>query len=402
MTGSSASASAADPPAPDERILVCGTNWVGDTVMSMPALQALRAAAPDAWICLLAKPRVAPLWTLSPVPDEVLELSPGWRGVRAAARAARAASFTRAYVLPHSVRAALVPWLAGIPLRIGLRGGIRDPLLTRAIAPPTEPARAHQAWESLRLFGLDGNGAALPPPALSLPARTRAAACAALAPLPRPVVGLLPGAARGPAKRWPVTRFAALAQRLAAERECGVVALGTAGEAADCAAIAAAAGTRGLSLAGRSDLIGWAALLAACDLVVANDSGGMHLAAALGVPVVAIFGATDPRRTGPLGRSATLVQAPGIARDRDVARRSRRAQRALSIIEPETVFDACAAALDRTAADAPDPDGMRRQPACAAGEKTMGSPGTGGDRGRAGRRRDGPPRGDRSGGVDES
>jgi heptosyltransferase-2 len=185
---------------------------------------------------------------------------------------------------------------------------------------------------------------------LSIPDGAAEAAKSRLSEVPRPRIGFLPGAARGPAKRWPSGHFAELGLRLAGDRACSVVLFGTAAEAEACDDIAAAVGTRATNLAGRSTLQEWAALLAECDVVVTNDSGGMHIAAAVGTPVVAVYGMTDPAVTGPLGSRCTVLQEGG-ERSRDIARDSQEAIERLASIKPERVYDAVVEYLGATSGE---------------------------------------------------
>jgi heptosyltransferase-2 len=162
----------------------------------------------------------------------------------------------------------------------------------------------------------------------------------------RPLIGVMPGAARGPAKRWSAERFAEAARRLRAELGGSVVVMGGAGDAEACAAVVAGVGDGVLNLAGVTTLGEWAALLAECRLVLCNDSGGMHLAAALGVPVVAVFGITDPIRTGPLGTRCRVVQH-SMQHDRAVPRESAAARAALAAVTVDEVVAAAQELLAR-------------------------------------------------------
>src|ERR1035437_385325 len=134
------------------RTLVMGLNWLGDAVMALPALHALRCRTR---FDILSKPAVAPIYTLSGLADQVGLLHPGVVGVWRAARTARAAGYEQVYVMPRSLRAALIAWLAGIPRRVGLPGHVRDGLLTELVLPPCDPSRAHQQYEYLTLMGDD-------------------------------------------------------------------------------------------------------------------------------------------------------------------------------------------------------------------------------------------------------
>jgi heptosyltransferase II len=345
MPASPASASSEPgraPAAARPRVLIVGVNWLGDSIMNLPAIRELRRRLPQAWIALLVKPGMAPLWGLCPDVNDVFTLRPGIGGMRAAAEAVHAEAFDFAYVLPHSFRSALVPFLARVPGRKGQPGHARDWMLTETIPLPADAPVRHQVHEYLHLMGLDSPPPEIRVPLLHVPADARSGALQRLGEAlggagEGALVGLFPGAARGASKRWPAGRFAELGTRLSAQR---IVVLGSGAERAACEDVAARIGPRAASLAGTLSLVELAAVLTQCRVVVANDSGGMHLAAALDVPVVGIFGLTDPVRTGPLGDRCRIVAAAGVARSRDIPRESAGAQRALESIGVEAVHAA--------------------------------------------------------------
>ncbi len=322
-----------------DRILICGVNWIGDSVMTMPALRAFRRSNPSARIALLVKPGLVPLWKLVPVANEILELYEGCAGTLKTVRAVRAGRFDKAFVFPRSFRSAAIPWLARIPARIGMPGHWRDFMLTGIVRPRERPDRTHQAYEYIDLLAGDGGDVPLELSPIALPEPVAAAARSRLAEAARPCVGLIPGAARGPSKQWPAESFIHLGRLLAEKDGCGLAVMGLARERDLCERVAAAIGRAAINLAGESALVEWIALLKACDLVVANDSGGMHLAAAVGTPVVALFGMTDPARTGPLGPRCRVLQNSQV-RSRDIARNSAAARESLASISPEQVYEA--------------------------------------------------------------
>ena len=349
MPASSASVSS-DPAG--GRLLIVGVNWLGDAIMSMPALQALRARAPAAHIALLTKPPLLPLWRMHAAPSELLTLAAGWRGLAPTVAAVRAGRFDAAYVLPNSFRSALIPWLARVPERTGFRGHFRRALLTRVFAPPPESDGRHQAQEILQLLAPGGGVRPLAQPRLTPPPDAVAAAQRRCCGLPRPLIALLPGAARGPSKRWPGPHFAALGRLLRDRLGATVLLLGASAETKLCAELARAIGAGAHNLAGQTALPELAALLQAGDLVIGNDSGGLHLAAAVGAPAVVLFGITDPGRTAPLGSRVKILQRnPGGARD--VPRASRLASASLAALRPEEVL---AAAMELLAAGRAGPE----------------------------------------------
>lgn len=325
-------------PAVRERVLLCGVNWIGDTIMSMPAVEAWRKVNPDAHLSVLVKKSLQPLWELHAAPDRIVTYDDSSSGTFAIGKTLRDGRFGRAIILPNSFRSALIPFVGRIPERIGAPGHFRAPLLTKRIPVKVEPGREHQAYEYFPLLGMPVPETLLPPH-LVVSDGARESALARMGSLPRPIIGILPGAARGPSKRWPAEHFIALARRFVLERMCGVALFGSEAEQPLCEEIHEAVGAASANLAGRTGLKDWAAALSCCDLVVCNDSGGMHLAAAVGVPVAAIFGLTDPTKTGPLGGNNVIIRS-GEAGSRDIARTSEAAAKALASISPDRVFEA--------------------------------------------------------------
>lgn len=325
-----------------QAVLLIGVNWLGDSIMAMPAIQAYRRDHPAERLVILVRPKLKTLWTMQSAVDEVWCLAPGVRALRETVRAARLAGFAVAFILPHSFRSALVPFLARIPRRIGPSGYWRDWLLTEVVLPRPGAAQEHQGLEYLNLFGSAGPPEA---PSLQLPPELTERARALLTPaLPgvhsdaseRGWIAVLPGAAYGPAKRWPAERFAMAAQLLKERLSCNIVLLGLSGERALCEVVARRTAPGSLNLAGQTSLAELAAVMAQCKLALSNDSGGMHLAAAMGIPLVAIFGVTDPARTGPLGSKVRVLQ-DSAERSRDIRRDSSEASASLLRITPEQV-----------------------------------------------------------------
>ena len=324
------------------RVLVRGVNWLGDAVMTTPALQRLREALPDARLALLTHEKLADLWQRHPSLDATIPFSPA-ESPWSVARRLRAESFEAALVLPSSARSALEVWLARIPQRIGYARPCRNWLLTQTVAPhpgqirmakrsasevhrlirlsagsppsATRPApggMAHQIHDYLHLTAALGANPDPLPPRLEITAAEMREAQNALLSDPRhqaqgfapgqPLIllGLNPGAEYGPAKRWPAEHFAAVAREVARKIEnCLWLAFGGAGDRELCNDVARLAGGRVLNLAGKTSLRQLMALLKLCRVVVTNDTGPMHVAAALGTPVVVPFGSTSPELTGP-------------------------------------------------------------------------------------------------------
>jgi heptosyltransferase-2 len=302
------------------RILIRATNWIGDAVMSLPAIRAVRSAYPAAHIAVLARPWVADLYARESSIDELLLYSvrAGWRDARAKWKLARSLSrFDAAILLQNAFEAAAVAWLARIPIRIGYDSDARGWLLTHPVPVP-EPGEIprHERYYYLELLRRAGILEELPRvDDIRLEGSVAAGVEGARAFRERNVVGdvigVSPGAAFGKAKRWLPERFAQAAGRIAREHNAAVALFGSAGERQICEEIAAQlAGVPVLNLAGNTTLREFIALAAACRLFLTNDSGAMHVAAALGIPTVTIFGATNPAATGPAGSNAVIVREP--------------------------------------------------------------------------------------------
>ena len=325
---------------PSSRILVCGVNWLGDAIMSMPALQALRDHHAQADLTLLTKPGLAPLWAMSPIPARVLSLPSIGGSLKPTVRALRDLEFEVSYVLPHSFRSAIPPFLAHIPRRIGFPGHFpRDLMLTEVRPPAAGPGRAHQVFEYFDLFFPGETRRTFAPPRLIAPPPALDKMRGILSALPRPWMAVIPGAARGTSKQWPAERYAETAAALVAQTGGSVVTLGTKSEHAACQQVAAAAAPNGLNLAGATTMEELAAALSLSAVALCNDSGGMHLAAALGTPLVALYGITNPAQTGPLGDSIRILQHSD-RRTRDVPRSSAAAHQALCAISPSEAVQA--------------------------------------------------------------
>jgi heptosyltransferase-2 len=318
-----------------EKVLVVSTNWIGDAIMSMPALQLFRATHPETEITVLTKPGLKALWEMQPAVHFVQTLD---EMVPTIVKL-RQTYFDRAYIFPNSFRSAFVPFMAGVPRRIGSRGQWRRLMLTEPVCLPS----GHQQFEYLKILGVQG----VPPaPQLSVPAasfQTLEGKIGNISRSGKAIITLLPGAARGPSKRWPSEHFILLAKKICAQLDAQILLGGGPGDAAVCAEIASAVGSDVISLAGRTTISEWAALLKMSDCVVSNDSGGMHLATAVGTPVIAIFGLTDPSKTGPLGRSIILQKS--ALQSRDIARDSDAARLALAAVLPDEVYAAVSGLL---------------------------------------------------------
>jgi heptosyltransferase-2 len=296
------------------RTLVVAPNWIGDAVMAQPLLALLRRFDPAGVIDVLAPPHVAPVFGAMGEVAEVIE-APNVHGQLqlrsrwALARQLRRRHYDRCYVLPNSMKSALVPFLAGIPRRVGHRGENRYLLINRLHDSGAAPGQPMVEFYAQLAFEPDEPlPSAIPNPALARhPERERAARRRLGIGPDDPLVVLCPGAEYGPAKRWPTRHYASLAAMVATEwPEATIVLLGSAKERPLATEIAALSGQPVENLCGETSLAEAIALLATAGGVVSNDSGLMHVAAAFGRPQVAVFGSSDPRHTPPRSSRARV------------------------------------------------------------------------------------------------
>ncbi len=290
------------PPHIERLVIVCPT-WVGDTVMATPLLRALRQVRPQARITAVCRPGLDELLDGLPWLNETIAV--GMRGVSGVLRVARRLRRLRpqaVLLLPNTFRAALVARLGGVPVRIGYRRYGRGPLLTHGLAPPPsgQPVAAPAYYLRLGAFAVGPDlGSTDPRLELVVTDAQRDQARRLLQRVPRPFAVLCPGANR-PAKRWPAARFASVADALAARHGLAVVVTGAPAESevARAVANAATATIHDLVASGvEPGLGGLKGVVAEAALMITNDTGPRHIAAALGTPVVSLFGPTDPRWT---------------------------------------------------------------------------------------------------------
>jgi lipopolysaccharide heptosyltransferase II len=287
------------PASATNRILIRATNWIGDSVMMMPAVTRLREANPNAHIALYCPAKLCDLWRYNPHLNEVITELTG--------------RFDTAYVFPNSFRSVWETWRAGIPRRIGYPGHWRRFLLTDII-PDNESVhyetvtvtgrtfrrkvfdlQRHQVHRHLALVG----SSQPTPPRIWLGPDEATIRSRVLGNDPRPILALNPGAEYGPAKRWPTERFAKVAKRIP---NCRIVLLGGPRDPV----IPLPDGS--LNLVGKTSLLELCVVLKAARVLLTNDTGPMHLAAALDVPQVALFGSTSPELTGPLSDKAVVLR----------------------------------------------------------------------------------------------
>jgi len=283
------------------RILVRAPNWLGDSVMTIPAIRAIKAGRPDAHITVVASDTVSEIWRLVGEVDQVLPVKQtSLSGVVRSIRTQE--TFDAAIVFPNSLRAALEIWLARIPRRVGFAGHHRRWLLNEIIPEPTKRGPVeHQSKRYLQIARILGANVApfnvFEPSASHTLANGNALK-----------IGLCPGAEYGPAKRWLPERFAEVASAISAHSGAQWILFGTKGEVEIGEKIATVLGDHCVNRIGKTTLAELISEIRECRLLLTNDTGTMHLAALLDVPVVAVFGSTEPRLTGPLGNCHRVLR----------------------------------------------------------------------------------------------
>jgi len=281
------------------RILIRASSWLGDSIISMPAVHAIKAGRPDAHITIVAPEKIAAVWKLWPDVNEVLPMG---RSLFSTAKLIREQpAFDVAILFPNSTRSALEIWLGGVPRRVGYRGHHRRWLLNQIVpeqmrlGPPE-----HQAVRYLEIARALGSDAEIAEVTSKMRGHSNAPTVHK--------VGLCPGAEYGPAKRWLPERFAEAAATIATQMPVQWVLFGTKNDAVNGNQIAGSLGNSCINRIGKTTLDQLIEELRECRLLLTNDTGTMHLATLLGVPVVAVFGSTDPRLTGPLGRGHRVIR----------------------------------------------------------------------------------------------
>jgi heptosyltransferase-2 len=302
-----------------KRILIRSTNWIGDAVMTTPAVRAIRRNFPKAYISMLAKPWVAPVFAHSPHVDEIVVFDVNGRhkglvGPIRLARDLRSYRFDAAILLQNAIEAALIAFLAGIPTRIGFDTDARRLLLTHSVRCNPAIKSIHQTGYYLKI--LEGAGLAVGTQTLelSLGKADRQGAGRILEAhgimSDRRVVGLNPSATFGPAKQWFPARYAALADRLSRSLNAAIMIFGGPSDRDLGRRITRMMQTPAIDLSGRTRLGEAMALIDRCDAFITNDSGLMHVAAALNTPLVAIFGSTNSTTTSPYSPTSRIVRVP--------------------------------------------------------------------------------------------
>jgi heptosyltransferase II len=303
------------------KLLIRATNWVGDAIMALPALRALRGRFAAAEIVVVARPYVADIYRDQGICDRLVAYDPrgmhaGLRGRERIAAELRGEKFAVALLLQNAFDAAWLAWRAGVRERIGYARDGRSALLTQAVpVPRAGEIPSHEQFyylELLRRAGLVDNPSGEKFISLRVNqdakqhAEERLSAAGARGGALRVAIGA--GASYGSAKCWPPERFASVADGLMTQFDADVILFGTMAETQVTSAIAAGMMRSPIDLGGKTAIAELPALLSRCHLFIGNDSGAMHVAAAVGLPVVAVFGPTDPDGTAPVTPRCTVVQ----------------------------------------------------------------------------------------------
>ncbi|MBI4847396.1 MAG: lipopolysaccharide heptosyltransferase II [Nitrospirae bacterium] len=309
------------------KILIRGVNWIGDAVLTTPSIRAIRRAYPDARISLLVKPWVSEIYKEDPDINEIILYDESYKGLAGKLKLAkklRQGKFDITILFQNAFDAALITWLAGIPKRIGYKRDGRGFLLTTAIPVTKDILSQHQVCYYLDLLKAIGIETKEIHPYIYLSDGERQWARNTINPQPpnpnpRLLIGINPGATYGSAKRWMPERFAEVIRRIIDEANGRVIIFGSKSEVdiadeivkivrSQKSEVRSQWGEEGLlNMAGKTTLRQLASLISECDAFITNDSGPMHMASALFVPVVAIFGSTNKMTTGPFGEGHRVI-----------------------------------------------------------------------------------------------
>jgi heptosyltransferase-2 len=303
------------------KIFIRATNWVGDAIMALPALRAVRKRFPEAEIAIVARPYVADIYRDQEICNQLIPYDPkglhaGFSGRERLAAELRAQKFDVALLLQNAFDAAWLAWRANIPERIGYARDGRSFLLTKAVPLPRDgQIPAHEKFYYLELLRRAGWLDSVQDETfigLRVPEEKCRSAdeffCKSGVRQGALRIAIGAGASYGSAKCWPPSRFAEVANRLQSESDAEVILFGTAAEASVAIAISAEMRRPPIDLTGKTAIADLPALLSQCHLFIGNDSGAMHVASAVGVPIVAVFGPTDPDGTSPVTPRCSIIQ----------------------------------------------------------------------------------------------
>jgi heptosyltransferase II len=296
------------------KILIRGTNWIGDAILTIPAVESIRVTYPKAHIVVLAKPWVADIYRLFSGINEIIIYESKYDNVSGVFRLAHLLGkkqFDAAILLQNAIEAAIIAVAAGIPLRAGYNSDGRGVLLTHRVQRSEEIKKLHQIDYYLEMVKALGCASVNKEMHLEKNISRNDAESVLQKYMPdsqKVIIGLAPGATYGPAKRWFPERFAAVADQITSTFSCRIILLGGKSDWDTAEAVRRLARTDILNLAGKTNLEEAAYLISQCRLFISNDSGLMHIAGSLNIPTIAIFGSTNPQTTSPAGNQSIVIQ----------------------------------------------------------------------------------------------
>jgi heptosyltransferase-2 len=297
-----------------DKILIRGTNWIGDAILTLPAVAAIRATYPQAHIAVLVKPWVADIYKLFSSVDDVIIYENKFdtpAGVFRLARMLKGKKFDVAILLQNAIEAAIIAFSAGIPLRAGYDSDARGLLLTHRIHLTEEIRKVHQIdyyLEMVKALGCVSVNREMHLETKINPLNTQDILRKFIPEINKLIIGIAPGATYGPAKRWFPDRFAAVADKLNEHFSSQGILLGGKADWEVAREVQKLARTKLINLAGKTTLREAIYLISQCRLFISNDSGLMHIAGALNIPTIALFGSTNPATTAPAGNKSTIVR----------------------------------------------------------------------------------------------
>lgn len=295
------------------KILIRGTNWIGDAVMTLPAIASVRAAYPKSRISILAKPIVADIYKLFTEVDEIIIYKKQFDNLPGIFRLASVLykkKFDAAILLQNAIEVAIMTFAARIKYRAGYNSDGRGLLLTHSVKRTKEVRKAHQVGYYLEMVKALG----CPPVGWETHLQAKINRVTAqnilreFIPEAKNIIGIVPGATYGPAKRWLPDRFAAVADKLSDMFDCQIILLGGKDDWQTAEEVRRQAGAQLINLSGKTTVREAVYLISQCSLFISNDSGLMHIAGALNIPTVAIFGSTNPVTTSPIGEKIIIVR----------------------------------------------------------------------------------------------
>jgi len=295
------------------KILIRGTNWIGDAVMTLPAIASVRAAYPESRISILAKPIVADIYKLFAEVDEIIVYKKQFDnplGVFRLAKVLHKKKFDAAILLQNAIEAAIMTFAARIKSRAGYNSDGRGLLLTHSVKRTSQVREIHQVGYYLEIVKALG----CPPVGQEMHLQSKINRVTAqnilreFLPDSKNIIGIAPGATYGPAKRWLPDRFAAVADKLKDMFDCQVILLGGKDDWQTAEEVKRRAGSELINFSGKTTVREAVYLISQCSLFISNDSGLMHIAGALNIPTVAIFGSTNPVTTSPIGEKIIIVR----------------------------------------------------------------------------------------------